>query len=1033
MSHSRVTMTAMRAAVALLGLLPLAVAAAAQEPEIAIMGRVLGPGGSPLANARVELRPIPSRYEAGLREAKGEDPAPPAARAATGPDGRFALRAPRPGMWRVVVAADGFVPRQHPLIPLLEDTELPPVELATEVRGRFPTARPNGWTPAGEPSPQRSRVPPLSLSGSLAGRVLDRDTCLPLAGAVVWPESDPGCWVRTDAGGAFVLHGIAVPRESGLAAAALGHESGFVSLQPGTPPIFALAASVALTGVVADARGRPLADAAVEVSRLGLEEEEVRFAHTSADGGFRVPGLRAGASYSVSAVLPGFSPVSTAVAIPQPAAPVPALRLVLGRGHTVVGRVADDRGRPVAGARVELRPGINGRVAASEPEVREKAFQRTRTDGDGKFKLPHLPTGWFTLRIEAGGFLPLERAGLRIPAGTSRVDLGRFLLQRGAALQGWAVDDDGKPLAGAEVWIIPAPVRDWAGFYAKGPAAVTRADGSFLVHDLPHEGSFGLDVCRAGYLPLSATVREITEEPFRVVLRRAARISGRVTAAGGAPVPAARIESWLAGEEPAGAESLRPCRRGSGAATADAEGHFQLDGLPPGWWSLRTAADGHLSSMRERLHVLGGESLEGVEIVLGRGAVVSGRVFTSDGEPAAGARVSVFGEAGTVQAVAAGDGAYRLAGVEPGERTVEATLGDGPWASRSFTVVAGDNRLDLTMDQGRRRQEICGRVLAPGGGPVGGAAVLAGGAARTFSAADGSFRLAVEDNHDYDVWAEREGFAAARAAAAVRVEGAPVEGVEIRLGRGAALTGRLLGLEREELAQASVEAELSPPFVARAAVDSQGTYRLEDVPPGEWTVTAHAGERAVSERAVLPADVSAAAVDLAFAPSREVSGWVSGPAGEAVAGAFIRFFAPGGVSGSTYSRPDGSFRLRLEDGTYRVVARREGYLWTLQEEPVAVESGPVSGLELRLDEGAVIRGRVLGLEPGARAKAVWATSGSNGGRREGQLDQEDGFVIPDVPPGDWTVKVLYGGREGTAAVHLDSGQEEWIEVEMGSL
>jgi hypothetical protein len=244
--------------------------------------------------------------------------------------------------------------------------------------------------------------------------------------------------------------------------------------------------------------------------------------------------------------------------------------------------------------------------------------------------------------------------------------------------------------------------------------------------------------------------------------------------------------------------------------------------------------------------------------------------------------------------------------------------------------------------------------------------------------------------------------------------------------------GRLLGLDPEELARASVEVELATPFVSRAAIDPRGSYRIEDVPPGDWSITARSGSRSVREWATLPPDASAATVDLVFEPSQEVSGWITGPEGEPVADAYIRFFAPGAPTGSTYSRSDGSFRLRLEDGTYRVVARREGYLWTTQEEPVAVEGAPVLGIELRLDEAAVIRGRILGIEPGERAKAVWISASTNGGRREGQLDQEGGFLIPDIAPGDWTITVAYRGREVSVPIHLDPGQrEEWVEVEIG--
>jgi protocatechuate 3,4-dioxygenase beta subunit len=1031
-------MVAMRAGAALVSLLLLAAGVArSEETAVAVTGRVVDRGGSPLGNVHVELQPVLSRYESGLRETEGEDPAAPVASSVTDAGGRFALHAPTPGMWRVVVAADGFVPRQNLLLPLLEDVELPAVELRvlSEVQSRFPIASPGGWEPVerketvGEDGAIRSQLRFVSLTG----RVIDRDTRRPLPGAWVWPAGDPGRWVRTDVDGAFRLQGIAVPAETGLAAATAGYLPGSISFQGSPPgnPVLALAPSATLSGTVFDARGRPLADAAVNVSRIGgWADEEARAARTSAEGAFRIPSLQAGANYSVTAALAGFSPASTAVAIPKTATlPLPALRLVLGRGRRAFGRVVDGGGRPVAGARVELASGNTGRVVASGPDPETPLFH-VRTGPDGTFALRHLPAGWFHLRIEARGFPAFERTGVEIAAGAAAVDLGRFLLQRGAALQGKAVDPEGQPLRGAEVWIIPSPVRDWTDLYAKGPAAVTAADGSFVVRDLPLEGSFGLDVCRAGYLPLSAIVREITQEPFEAVLRRAARISGRVTGTDGGPVPAARIESWLTGEEPARSESLRPCRRGAGAATADSEGRFQLDGLQPGWWNVRAAAEGHVSATRERLHVPAGDNLD-VEIVLDPGATVSGRIFTADGEPAAGARVSSFVEAGTAETLAGGDGTYRLAGVETGERTIEATLGEGVWASRTLTVMPGDNRLDLTMDQGARRQEIRGRVFGPDGTPVGGAGVFAGSTARTFTSADGTFTLAVEDNQTYEVWAEKKRFAAARAGTPVRVAGAPVTGVEIRLGRGGSLSGRLLGLDREELTRASVEVELIPPFLARAAVDSQGSYRIEDVPPGEWTVTARAGDRTVREQAVLPPEAAdATVVDLAFAPSHEVSGWVSGPDGEPVAGAFIRFFAPGGSNASTYSRSDGGFRLRLEDGTYRVVARREGYLWTAQEEPVAVEGGPVAGVELLLDAGAVIRGRIVGLEPGERAKAVWASAKGGNGRREGQLDQEGGFVIADVPPGDWTVTVAHGGREASAPVQLDAGREEWVEVDL---
>ena len=322
----------MRAGVILFGLFLGAAGAAAQEPGIAVTGRVLGPGGAPIGNARVELR-----------EAERQEPAPDALRTTSDPDGLFDFHAPRPGLWWVVVGADGFVPQQR-LLPLLEATDLPPAELvfspegspppSAAARTRFPVVPPGGWTPVERRGPTGAAAAPQPGAhlgpGVLTGRIIDRESRAPLPRALVWPECDPGRWVWTDVGGAFRLSDIAAHCDSGLAAAALDHLPGALSLQsglPGKPQVLALAPAVALHGSVVDARGRPLTNVQLSVARLdgALGEKEESSARTMADGTFRAPGLRTGASYRVTAVLPGFAPASMSVAIPKPRVPAPGL------------------------------------------------------------------------------------------------------------------------------------------------------------------------------------------------------------------------------------------------------------------------------------------------------------------------------------------------------------------------------------------------------------------------------------------------------------------------------------------------------------------------------------------------------------------------------------------------------------------------------------------------------------------------------------------------------------------------------------
>src|SRR5262245_20567892 len=85
----------------LLSLLPAAAAAA----PISVSGQVSGPGGSPVAGARVLLIPIPTLAETARLELEGKSDPEPVATASTGTDGSFRVQAPDAGMWKVAVLA----------------------------------------------------------------------------------------------------------------------------------------------------------------------------------------------------------------------------------------------------------------------------------------------------------------------------------------------------------------------------------------------------------------------------------------------------------------------------------------------------------------------------------------------------------------------------------------------------------------------------------------------------------------------------------------------------------------------------------------------------------------------------------------------------------------------------------------------------------------------------------------------------------------------------------------------------------------
>src|SRR6185436_821393 len=126
---SRLCVPAVVALLLLVYIHPSPIRAASTPASIPVSGQVLGPGGVPMAGARVLLVPVQS-YAAGSRLVlEGKMDVEPAVSVSTGADGSFLLEAPEAGMWKVVVEARGMVAQEKEIDPLTEETEMPVVKL----------------------------------------------------------------------------------------------------------------------------------------------------------------------------------------------------------------------------------------------------------------------------------------------------------------------------------------------------------------------------------------------------------------------------------------------------------------------------------------------------------------------------------------------------------------------------------------------------------------------------------------------------------------------------------------------------------------------------------------------------------------------------------------------------------------------------------------------------------------------------------------------------------------------------------------
>ncbi len=935
-----------------------------------------------------------------------------------------------------------------------------PAAAQTDEGGRatiFATAkkvRPVAWTADGrrataailppEAPPGADPAAPLAillprLPERMSGQVVDRLDRQPLAGALVWSPRDRTTWVRTDARGGYAI----LPAGEGktaLAAAAPGHlPAELTALPPARGeralhgPTFALEPAAVAEGVVVDAAGKPLSGALVNAAVPGplfdLTAPKAR-ARSGLEGRFTLRPLAPAQPYEVTATLRGFAPTKITLAELRPRAVRSGLRLTLRRGRTVRGRVVDGAGQPVAAAVFQI-------AAAGADPLRGPGADRyfTRSDAAGQFAVEGLLPGKFDLAVQAPGFALASRRQVAIPAGEKDFDLGAIALGRGISIAGIVLDREGRPVAEAAVHVqTQETLLERGGIRQERGEASTGADGRFVVTGLSRGPTFVLRVERDGFASRTVTeVKPPLAEPLRIALSPASRLAGFVVDDAGAPVPAARIGTR--GEITLTLLMTSPSTAFP-SVTADDDGHFELRDAPTGKLTVSVRAAGFLPASLP-IEIAPGQSRDDLRVVLRRGSTVAGRVLGPDGTPAADAQVSLaahgrsFVSSSGVSTRTDGDGAYTLDAVPPGPQSFTAELPGAVPTVRDLAVRPGENRLDFKLGPGL---EIAGRVVDAAGAPLGGARVaLSAGDSlphETASGDDGSFHFPGLRGGAYRLSAQLQGFATV--SQEVRLADAPLRDVELRLGSGGAVAGRILGLSPEQLAQVRVlayRADERPASSLGIEADPRGEYRIGDLSPGEWTVTAMVGllGRAARGQVQLPPGVPEVRLDLEFPSGFTLSGRLL-RAGQPLPGAFVG--AQGTdveTHGSGRSDTQGAFRIDgLQPGTYELTVR-SFTAGQLHKESLEITANREVEIDL---PAAEVRGKVVDaddLSPIAEATIALEPVQPDGSGIAGllggvQTGSDGGFVVEGGAEGDYRVVARKDGyAPAEAPVHLAAG------------
>jgi protocatechuate 3,4-dioxygenase beta subunit len=463
----------------------------------------------------------------------------------------------------------------------------------------------------------------------------------------------------------------------------------------------------------------------------------------------------------------------------------------------LAGVVRDSGGTPLPDALVIAWP--MGR--------RGPAVVQARSDEEGRFVLPGLRPGTWTLLAEASGFGTLERE-MVVPAPEPG-ELVLSLEGRSHTLEG-VVMAAGLARPEARV-VLGGPGLRW-------PRATTAGRrGAFAFAGL----GLGKVVVRATHgRQVSQTASHVIEEDatklprLRLELSPGSEVEGRVLDDQGRPLAGAVVDVLTV-----------PSDELPATGRSDAEGRYQVGPVAPGHYQIIGRMEGHvlLSSPEPRLAAGRKASFD---LRLARGARISGRVVDEQGKPLASVPVSVVTLIGGRDELAVIPGAlptaaeaaelppgavsrqgsmrttstnllgeFTLAGLAPGPARIEATHPDKlPFRREPLLLVPGETREleDAVLLAG---VSLVGRVLQEDGQPIKGARIEARPTGRLVrlpvyvaSDAQGEFALRVPGG-EYSLRARAAGFELGSLPVVRALTGLPRDPIELRLRRQAAPGG----------------------------------------------------------------------------------------------------------------------------------------------------------------------------------------------------------------------------------------------------
>lgn len=577
-------------------------------------------------------------------------------------------------------------------------------------------------------------------------------------------------WVTTDSEGAFRVKVAPTDRDFGLLAITEDKSlAGYLPCKAGAAEAtIPLKPTCAYEGQVLNTQGLPAPNLKfyLDLNLNGQSNLWVRWEpKTDAEGRFRVPNLVPGLSYHAWWSSDNeenrdydFGSATVDLARLKPGEPIAfqAKQYI----NAVLGRVVNEKGEAVSGAKIEVR--------SSDLVQQNEREKKIESNKNGEFTVERLAGGEVLLHISAAGYRSLS-----IKSPSDNVDL-EVLLKATAPGAGvtcgvTVTNEEGKPLAGVPV-AMHQELYGKDGASTRTYSAVTDKRGAAsFAYTVPESARVARTVVGCEAHGFDRTYQQVASnedlDMAVMVWRPGAAWRGRVVNPKGEAIPNARVS--VTGMRPGEIQDYRAhamfSRMLSFIYSGGRDGRFDLKGFSrKDLLNIEIEAEGYVTLQK---YLDPKEDKEGEErtFALAPGACVRGKVVASEGQLPPNLRLLLLpkgGNRGASGGKVGPDGVIRVMGIEPGEYVVR-VYPEGEegrkWvcAERPLINAKPGESLEVTLHM-ERGTPVKGRLVRTGTSevPPGDKSVLADQNGETVAGApvseDGAWELYLAEG-EYDL------------------------------------------------------------------------------------------------------------------------------------------------------------------------------------------------------------------------------------------------------------------------------------------